>query len=470
MEDITPELLDKIQKEFDQLMKGDKTINEVMVKIADGTANYHDANTFALSLGDILSKAYGDNLSSDVLPDGKMYYNIAKRIIEPTMKNNYDLISDATADIQTLLNANANIGIKAIKPELNQDRIDGIINRVSSADHFDNISWILQDPIQTYSQSIVDDSIKTNAEFHSKSGMKPKIVRRLAGNCCDWCRSLAGSYSYPDVPKDVYRRHNNCRCTVEYHPGDGKVQDVHTKQWLDRDKINERIAFSEKDSSISDVRKELLKHNIEYKNVDMLSKNLNEDEIVSKIAGGDMTKGSCSSLAFSYIGNKAGLDVIDFRGGNSQHIFSLNSTIQSISKLDGISSSIIKVKREINDTMKIIQNLEKGKEYYLAVGRHAAIIRNTEKGSEYLELQSSVKNGWKSFDEYGTMSNTLYRRFGCRKSVDRIKIGDMSMVFERPVVLMDVDSFKENEEFRKILGYINTSPDKQKKGVTGNVK
>lgn len=231
IDDITPELLDKIKKEFDQLLKEDKTINEVMEKIAEGIADYQDANTFALSLGDILSRSFSDNLSSEVLPDGKMYYNIAKRIIDPTMRNNYELISETTTEIQSLLNKQANIGIKAIKPELDQDNIDNIINKISAADKYDDVSWMLDSPIQHFSQNIVDETIRANAEFHSKSGMKPKIVRKLAGNCCDWCKALAGTYFYPDVPKDVYRRHNNCRCTVEYHPGDGKVQDVHTKQW-----------------------------------------------------------------------------------------------------------------------------------------------------------------------------------------------------------------------------------------------
>ena len=231
IDDITPELLDKIKKEFEQLLKEDKTINEVMEKIAEGIADYRDANTFALSLGDILSKAYGDILSSAVLPDGKLYYNIAKRIIDPTMRNNYELISETTAEIQSLLNKQANIGIKVIKPELDQENIDNIINKISAADKYDDVSWMLDSPIQHFSQNIVDETIRANAEFHSKSGMKPKIVRKLAGNCCDWCKALAGTYFYPDVPKDVYRRHNNCRCTVEYHPGDGKVQDVHTKQW-----------------------------------------------------------------------------------------------------------------------------------------------------------------------------------------------------------------------------------------------
>ena len=43
-------------------------------------------------------------------------------------------------------------------------------------------------------------------------------------------------------------------------------------------------------------------------------------------------------------------------------------------------------------------------------------------------------------------------------------------VWEKSVVLMDVESFNENTEFEQILGYINTAVESQKKGVTGDVK
>ncbi|MCF0230660.1 MAG: hypothetical protein HUJ76_13325, partial [Parasporobacterium sp.] len=38
----------------------------------------------------------------------------------------------------------------------------------------------------------------------------------MAGNCCDWCSSLAGIYEYGTEPKDVYKRHDSCRCTVTF--------------------------------------------------------------------------------------------------------------------------------------------------------------------------------------------------------------------------------------------------------------
>lgn len=37
-------------------------------------------------------------------------------------------------------------------------------------------------------------------------------------------------------------------------------------------------------------------------------------------------------------------------------------------------------------------------------------------------------------------------------------------------ILIDIDSLKNNEEFEKILGYINTNGGKQLKGSGGSVK
>ncbi|MEI3522508.1 MAG: hypothetical protein V8Q40_16545 [Anaerosacchariphilus sp.] len=140
-------------------------------------------------------------------------------------------MADCAEAAQEILNKNAGLGLKAVRPAVNQDAIDGIVNRVSSEEQFDAVKWILDAPVKTFAQKIVDESVRANAEFHHKAGLKPKIIRKSSGHCCAWCSRMAGTYSYPDVPKDVYRRHDNCNCTVEYDPGGTKRQDVWSKQW-----------------------------------------------------------------------------------------------------------------------------------------------------------------------------------------------------------------------------------------------
>ena len=232
MDDIAPRLLKVIRDDFETRLKENNMIAALYKRVRGRTASYTEANDFAIEVGKLLASAFQNNLSSEILPDGKMYYNIAQRVIEPMMKNNYALITDVTDQVQQTLNKAAGIGIKPVTPELNQDRIDGILDKTASAEVYDEVAWALGEPMVNFSQSIVDDAIKVNAEFHAKAGLKPKIIRKASGNCCDWCRNLAGTYSYPNnVPEDVYRRHQRCRCTVDYIPGDGRVQNVHTKQW-----------------------------------------------------------------------------------------------------------------------------------------------------------------------------------------------------------------------------------------------
>ncbi|EOB1380030.1 hypothetical protein ACIQSQ_002314 [Enterococcus hirae] len=229
--DIVPALLEEIQNEFDKRTYNSKKLKKAFLLLQNKKATYLDANNFAIEIGEILSDVLRTKITAEILPDGKMYFNIADRILNSTMKKNYDLISNFIVDVQTELNRTANLRLKGQIPKFNQDRIDGIVNRVSSEEDFESIKWLLDDPIINFSQSIVDDGIKANAEFHAKAGLKPKITRRVSGHACEWCQNLSGTYDYYEAPDDIYRRHERCRCTVDYQPGDGRQQDVWSKQW-----------------------------------------------------------------------------------------------------------------------------------------------------------------------------------------------------------------------------------------------
>ncbi len=265
-EDIVPDLLEMIEKEFGQQTLKSEKIKKALQLLQEGKATYLDANDFAIEVGEILASVFGKNITAEMLPDGKMYFNIAERILNLTLQNNYDLISGYTTDVQKQLNQQANIGLKTQVPELNQDRIDGLVNRITSKENFDEIKWILDDPVVNFCQSIVDDYIKANAEFQAKAGFNSKLRRRVSGHACDWCKSLAGIYDYYDAPDDIYRRHQRCRCTVEYNPKDGRgIQDSHSKVWTDPDKdakIELRKTIGIK--NIEANRKDFLKSRLDF--------------------------------------------------------------------------------------------------------------------------------------------------------------------------------------------------------------
>ncbi|WP_240622983.1 hypothetical protein [Streptococcus respiraculi] len=262
-EDIVPNLLASIQADFEKAYGKSEVVAAAFEALKAKQATYKTVNDLAIEVGEILSEALGASLSADKLPDGKMYYNIAKRLLEETLGQNFELVSGYARDVQQLLNEKAGLGLKAQVPSLNQDKIDGLVNRLSTADDFESVKWLLGDPIVTFTQGIVDDAIQENVDFHAKVGLSPKIIRRHTGHCCDWCRNLAGVYNYPDVPKDVYRRHGNCRCTVDYKTGDGKRKNVWSKKWSkesadvleQRKQINRDIRDNNRKEDIKEFKK-----------------------------------------------------------------------------------------------------------------------------------------------------------------------------------------------------------------------
>ena len=244
--DVLPKLLEEVKNEFELAFGESEIIRNSFAKLKAKKATYRTANDFAIEIGEILSKALGASIRADKLPDGKMYYNIAQRLLMDVLGRNYELVSSYASDVQKNLNDKAKIGLKVQVPELNLDRIAGIVNRFSSEDNFEDVSWLLDEPIVNFTQSIIDDSIRKNAEFHHKAGLQPEIVRTSYFHCCEWCQEVQGNYKYPRVPKDVYRRHQHCRCIVDYDPKNGKTQNVWTKKWnsIDKERVERRKLIS----------------------------------------------------------------------------------------------------------------------------------------------------------------------------------------------------------------------------------
>lgn len=186
------------------------------------------------------------------------------------------------------------------------------------------------------------------------------------------------------------------------------------------------------------------------------------DTIVKRVGGGDMTTGSCASLGFCYVGQTEGYDVLDFRGGQSQDLFSrvCDNVLRGISEETGKPLLTESTNTGTGGSVKLIKQTVPGHEYYFSCGRHAAIVRSNEDGRlEYLELQSRFQNGWKLLgykDDRRSMDYTFTNRFGCSKSIDGT------------AYMMDVEDMRGSKILHRAMGYINTAEDQQKKGATGH--
>ena len=230
MDDIAPEMLEAIRKDFMELLS-DTDIQQL---------NYIGAAEYAEKVGEALAEAFRRNLNGNTLPDGRMYWNIADRVVRPMLEQDHELVAAAAERAQQALNEAAGLGLKAQAAPLDTDRVDGILNKISAAEKYDDAAWALDEPVITFSRAVVDDTLRRNVEFQGKAGLSPRIIRQAESHCCEWCSKLGGTYQYPNVPRDVYRRHERCRCTVEYDPGSGKRQNVHSKKRTEPEEVLER--------------------------------------------------------------------------------------------------------------------------------------------------------------------------------------------------------------------------------------
>ena len=189
---------------------------------------------------------------------------------------------------------------------------------------------------------------------------------------------------------------------------------------------------------------------IEHREVKKHQKEVSMDDIITRIGGGDRTKGSCASLGLAYAANRGGYDVLDFRDGESRTYFASHPHLSSfIGKMGGITNK----GRGKMSGIELMRTTEIGKEYYLAIACHAAIVRQVSKGKyEYLELQSATRNGWKPLNA---------KVFGWRFSANGR---------EWNYEMIEISKLYNDPSFIKLMGYINTAEDKQVKGKYGTIK
>ena len=281
----------------------------------------------------------------------------------------------------------------------------------------------------------------------------------------------------------------NCRCTtrtvekdgIEAEPRQMRVRDPETgknvlvnemtySEWEKWKKgtansATDNVIITPKKSSDANYNRLLAGLNafdVEYNPVKSHAKKLTDAEIIEALSGGDMTKGSCASVGLAYIGQKQGWNVLDFRDGESRSMFARSNNLLSLSQMNGMKSLQAQGACSLTVGSRLLKMCEEGKEYYLAVGRHAAIVRKNADGVlQYLELQSKNRSGWTNFD--GNPRYTLKTRFGCSQRATNSAQQDFMLDLTE-------SDFTSNDDFRSLLGFINTESNAQRKGKDGTIK
>lgn len=227
--------------------------------VAKKSASYEIANKYSVRVGELVSESIAENTKTLQY----MSSEVADEVLTPLLSADYEMVKDVAKTVQHNMNVANGLGIASLTPDLDTNRIEGFIEKVASYSNFEDARWVLGEPIVNYSQAVVDQAIKKNADANTRMGLQPKIVRKTGASeirtgvkkirgrsysytykvPCDWCSNLEGEYDYNDVKgtgNDVYRRHEGCRCTVTYVQGT-KRQDVWSKrEWTEEDAERQR--------------------------------------------------------------------------------------------------------------------------------------------------------------------------------------------------------------------------------------
>lgn len=129
MKDIVPELQKSILADFQSQVEEDYKIQRILSG-EDEKATFADVSKLSARLGEYAADSLKKNLTDETLPDGVLYWNIAKRTIVPLMQEVQKIALDMAEAVQTREDKKSGIGIKPIRPEFNEERIEAVMNKV----------------------------------------------------------------------------------------------------------------------------------------------------------------------------------------------------------------------------------------------------------------------------------------------------------------------------------------------------
>lgn len=205
---------EEVRKEFYQAIVDDKQAQAYFRKIQEHRGTYKTAKDFAWRVGECLGKVLRRHAPYEDISEWNL-----EDLIPKVLGLDHRIVLSACKEVQEAMNEDAGLGIKFQEAAFDGDRAYGIVEELRSHSDFTDIEKSFYDQLVNFSQNVVDESIRTNAAMLYRAGVRSFIIRTVDYKCCPWCEAIAGSYDYDEVKdkgNDVWRRHENCRCTIDY--------------------------------------------------------------------------------------------------------------------------------------------------------------------------------------------------------------------------------------------------------------
>ena len=218
----------RLRKQLDERLKADEKLKKTAEKIKQGKADFKDTSEYSKIISEYLGKIISENIGEINNPMGK------ELVCKALLEDNYELINGVLGEVQASVDEKMGVHIKPQKAPFPAERVMKAAHSLEDKTvPVETIKRRAKSASTNVSMSFHDDYMKANADFRSNAGLTCYITRTDSGKCCDWCSKVAGRYVYGKEPADIFRRHDNCKCSVIYENGRQR-QDVWSKRTWER--------------------------------------------------------------------------------------------------------------------------------------------------------------------------------------------------------------------------------------------
>lgn len=216
--------VEQVLAAYEKLTRQNSRIKALEKKLADGTISLKEG----AELNDLRARAFGRAFSGKVL-------DITQGEREGTctalLRGGCNDVDELAQAAQRAVLARQGLNLTPPTAPFEEERARKIGHSLEDQTVPDEtIERRAKSATETMLRSQYDRNMERGAKTCASAGLKTSIIRDADPGCCKWCSDVAGRYTYGEEPKDVYRRHDNCSCTVVYESGRGR-QNVWSKQY-----------------------------------------------------------------------------------------------------------------------------------------------------------------------------------------------------------------------------------------------
>lgn len=212
-----------VRDEVRQRIENDVLLARLRRKIESGKATYADTAAYSNRAGKILGEVFSRRLPEIPLEE-------REPLCVELLHDRYIDINAAVDTAQRFMDEALGIHIAPQHAPFDSERghqIGSSLRDLSKP--VETLQRRAQSAPETATKSMHDDRMKAESKFRHRAGLDCRITRVAVNGCCPWCSKVAGRYRYGEEPDDIYRRHDNCDCTVTFENG-RKRQDVWSKR------------------------------------------------------------------------------------------------------------------------------------------------------------------------------------------------------------------------------------------------